>query len=283
VLAVLAVSGGTSCRTSRKLADTEVRPMSANRIARRVVREAPTYKSYESKRIVINYNDGDNRNSFSGQFAIDNDKRIIVTLRKLNLPVGKLLITPDTVAMVNFFERYYMLDHISVLEELIGMEINYPIAQALLTADVTKIIGADLLDREMVSEIEQGMYRIDSQYSKKVDRAMTRANDRRLGRYMQTLDDAEFTTYSVWIDPRHFVVRKVLFNDVKNNEKITIIYDDYRAVGRSMFPQSISLEYKSPADQLMLDIKVTRPTVNKEKDFSFSIPEKYEKYRFSAN
>ena len=152
--------------------------------------------------------------------------------------------------------------------------------QALLTADVSKLVDSNLFDKDIVSEIDSNQYRIDSQFNRKIDRALQQSNQQKLKRYMQNMDDSEFTSYSAWIDPRDFVLRKIEFNDIKNNEKIIVKYDDYKPVGRSLYPQAISLSFSSSLNNLQLDIKVSRPSVNETKDFSFSVPDTYEKFNF---
>lgn len=283
IFAGLTLVGGASCSTSRKMTAFEVKPMSTNRIVRKVEKETPVYKNYESSRISISFNDNDNKNSFSGQFKIDYDQCIILTLRKLNIPVGRALITPDSIILVNYFERYYISEHVGSLQEIIGIDLNYNMLQALLTADISKLTENEIFDKDLVSAIDSNMYRIDSQFSSKVNKAITTGNQKRLNRYMQRLDESEFTSYTVWIDPQLFVIKKIKFSDIKNDEHITIQYDEYKMVGRSLFPQSIAVDYLTAIKSMALEIKVSRPTVNKEKDFSFDVPEKYDKFRLTHN
>ena len=280
VLASLFLATITSCNVSRKAAYYEVKPMATSRIVRKVVKQSPEYKNYESKRMAISYFDGDKKGSLTGQLKIDYDKALIVTLRKMNLPVARALITTDSITVVNFIEKNYIQDQLTILNELFGVNIGYEMLQALLTADVSKLVDSNLFDKDIVSDIDSDQYRIDSQFNKKIDRALQQSNQQKLRRYMQNMDDSEFTSYSAWIDPRDFVLRKIEFNDIKNNEKIIVKYDDYKPVGRSLYPQAISLSFSSSLNNLQLDIKVSRPSVNETKDFSFSVPDTYEKFNF---
>jgi len=280
VLASLFLATITSCNVSRKAAYYEVKPMATSRIVRKVVKQSPEYKNYESKRMAISYFDGDKKGSLTGQLKIDYDKALIVTLRKMNLPVARALITTDSITVVNFIEKNYIQDQLTILNELFGVNIGYEMLQALLTADVSKLVDSNLFDKDIVSDIDSDQYRIDSQFNKKIDRALQQSNQQKLKRYMQNMDDSEFTSYSAWIDPRDFVLRKIEFNDIKNNEKIIVKYDDYKPVGRSLYPQAISLSFSSSLNNLQLDIKVSRPSVNETKDFSFSVPDTYEKFNF---
>lgn len=280
VLASLFLATITSCNVSRKAAYYEVKPMATGRIVRKVVKQSPEYKNYESKRMAISYFDGDKKGSLTGQLKIDYDKALIVTLRKMNLPVARALITTDSITVVNFIEKNYIQDQLTILNELFGVNIGYEMLQALLTADVSKLVDSNLFDKDIVSDIDSDQYRIDSQFNKKIDRALLQSNQQKLRRYMQNMDDSEFTSYSAWIDPRDFVLKKIEFNDIKNNEKIIVEYNEYKPVGRSLYPQVINLSFSSALNNLQLEIKVSRPSVNETKDFSFTVPDTYEKFNF---
>ncbi|HKK80992.1 MAG TPA: hypothetical protein VJ909_02015, partial [Prolixibacteraceae bacterium] len=72
-IGIIIILAFSSCSTSRKLANYEVKPMSANRIVRKVTREAPNYKTYEIKRSAISYQNSDKKTSFTGQIKINRD------------------------------------------------------------------------------------------------------------------------------------------------------------------------------------------------------------------
>jgi hypothetical protein len=280
---VLAVITFSSCRTTRNVAFEELKPMSTNRIVRKLEREAPNYNNYESKRVSITYNDNGEKNNFTGQFIINRDKSILITARKLNIPLGRGYITPDSVIFINYFDKNYIRDHIEELHNFIGFGVDYEILQALLTADVSKLIDTNYFDKNLLSDIDENMYRVNSQLNRKVNKAVNEGNERRLYRYMQRMDDTEFIQYSAWIDPRFFVIRKLILNNLKQNKTLTIEYNDYELVGRSLFPQHISLQFGNSKQNMAIDMKLSRPTVNKSKDFNIIIPEKYNQYNISSN
>ncbi|HOO83737.1 MAG TPA: DUF4292 domain-containing protein, partial [Prolixibacteraceae bacterium] len=171
VLATLFLATVASCNVSRKAAYYEAKPMATSRIVRKVVKQAPEYKNYESKRMAISYFDGDKKGTLTGQLKIDYDKALIVTLRKMNLPVARAYISTDSITVVNFIEKNYIQEQLSIIDELFGVDIGYEMLQALLTADVSKLVDSNLFDKDIVSEIDSNQYRIDSQFNRKIDRA----------------------------------------------------------------------------------------------------------------
>lgn len=269
----------TSCSTRRNLVNYPVKPMPAGKIIRKVNKETPDYKSYEARKMVLSYYNNDDRASFSGQFSIDRDDYILLTLRKLNMPVGRAMLSPDSLKVVNYFERYYINEGMSSLQEVVGFDIDYQMMQALLTADISKLVDESFFEKELSSYIDSNMYRIDSQFKSKIDKALNDGNERRLNRYMRRMDDHEFISYNVWIDPRLFVIRKIIFHNIKNHETISIAYDEFEQTSRNWFPQLISVDYNSSLQHAGIKLKLTKPVLNKEKNFTFTIPEKYDQFK----
>ena len=272
-----------SCSTARRVSTYEIKPMSTSKIIRRVTKEIPSYKNYESKRISLNYEDNNNRNNFSGQFKIDRDKCIILTLKKLNMPLGRGYITPDSFIFVNYYDKNYIQDNIQSLQQILGIDLDFDLLQALLTADISKLITNEEFDKELTSYIDENMYRIDSQFKSKISKAITAGNNKRLNRYMKRMNDSEFINYNVWIDPQYFVIRKLTVKDIKYNENLTIHYDQYELVDHSLFPQQITVEFATPQKNTTVELKLSKTSVNKQNDFSFNIPDKFEKQNLPKN
>jgi hypothetical protein len=283
IIGGLAIFTLMSCSTTRKMASYEVKPMAANKIVRKVTREAPRYKTYEIKRSAFSYQNGDNKTSFTGQIKINRDECAIITIRKMNLPLARSYVTHDSIKMVNYFDKNYINDEIGVLKYLIGFDMQYNILQALLTADAELILSHAGLDRDKVATIDSSLYRIDSQFSRKVDRVIEKGKERKLLKMMEEMDDSEFVNYSAWVDPQLFVIRKMFITDIKKNQTITISYGDYKKINRSYFPQRIELAVTTKYEHITLSMKMMRLAVNKEKNFSFNIPDKYDEFLLPRN
>jgi hypothetical protein len=267
----------SSCRTTHQLPVFEVKPMVASKILKKVERETPVYSNYESKKISIDYDLNNQKNSFSGQFKTKRNKCIILTIRKMSILLGKALITPDSVVFVNYFDKSYLEGNFYDIKELLGIDLDFNLIQALLTSDISKLLQDDSFDKDVTSIIDSQMYRIDSRFNTRIDRAISKGHEKILSRYMRRMDDTEFIDYSIWIDPQYFVIRKIILNDIKYNNNIIIRYNQYELVGRSLFPQEVSFDFFSPTEKFSILLKLSKSSVNTDNDFSFSIPEKFEK------
>jgi hypothetical protein len=272
----------TSCSTTRQLPVFEIKPMTASRVMRKIERETPVYNSYESKKVSIEFDINNQKNSLSGQFKLKRNKSIILTIRKLSFPLGRGLLTPDSVVFVNFLEKNYLSGSFDELKNLLGVDLDYNLVQALLTADVSKLLENEEFDKELLSTIDSQMYRIESRIDPKIDRALTSGDEKKMNRYMKRMDDAEFVDFSFWVDPQYFVIRKIILNDIKHKENIIIRYNQYELIGRSLFPQEVIFDFFSPTQKVSFVIRLSKSSIKTDNDFSFSIPDKFEKVKLKG-
>lgn len=272
----------SSCSVSRQMPVYEVRPMPATKIIRKIEIEKPIYRDYQSKKVSVSFENGDNKSVFSGQLKIKRDNCIIVSIKKMSVPLGKGKITPDSIMFVNYFEDYFLSEGIDKIEKIINFPFNYSMLQSLLTGDVSKIINQKTTGREISSTIDSQLYRVESPLTSKISRVLESKNEKRIERYMKNYSDDDFSNLTFWVDPVYFVVKKMVIYNFKTNENISINFGEHELVGRSLFPQNFVVEYISEKNKVLVEIKLSKSSVNKEKDFSFNIPDSYEKLNVTS-
>ncbi len=270
----------SSCSVSRRMPATfEVRPMPTTKIIRKIETEKPRYKNYSSKKVSVRFENGENKNIFSGQLKIDRDNCIIVSMKKMSVPLGKGKITPDSIKFVNYFDRYFISEDIGKIKNIIGFPLDYPMLQNLLAGNLAEIIDQKFNGRELLSSIDSQQYRLQSQLTPRVSRVLESGNQNRIERFMKRHDDDEFSTLTIWVDPQYFVVKKMVVANYKTHENITVVFDEHKLIGRSLYPQNFVIEYHSERNKSLIEINLSKSSVNKEKDFSFNIPNSYEKLK----
>jgi len=272
-----------SCSTTKYIPITDIKPMPASKIVRKVESKKPIYQNYVAKKVSIDFENDENSGSFSGQFKIKRNKSILFSIKKMSVPLGKVFLTQDSLFLINYFDRSYIADDIAKIQDLIGIDLDYNLLQALLTADISKILEEETIDKDLISTIDSQMYRIDSQLNPRISKAISTGNDKRLSRYMKRMDDSEFLNYSLWVDPQYFIIKKLVLKNIKSKEDVTINFSEYELVGRSLFPQQLLLEYFSPKQKMKVEINLSKLSVKPDNDFTFNIPDKYEKMKLSGS
>ena len=66
----------------------------------------------------------------------EKDKQIIVMLSKLNIPVGRLWLTPDSVKFINYLEKNYFLDDYSYLSSMLDMDLDFETIHAIVSNNI---------------------------------------------------------------------------------------------------------------------------------------------------
>ncbi len=267
----------TSCHTTKNISPSEIKPMTVSKILKKVEKETPTYRSYESKKVSIDVVTDNFKTNITAQFAIQKNNSILLSAKKLSLPIGKVMITRDSMKLVNYLQKNYLIDDIASLKKIFGVDVDYELLQALFTADVSNFIENKNLQKERTATIDSHMYKIESA------NGIVSGDNKNLNRNKNNMIDDDIMNYSVWIDPLLFVIRKVVVTDSKQNETLTLNYDQFELVGRNLFPQQIFFEYNSPSKVMKLEMKLSKPTINNVKDFNFVIPDKFEKFKLSRN
>jgi len=252
--------------------------MSADKIIKRVEKEAPKFEYLSCDRAIVNFDALDSKNSVMAQFKIKKDVKMIVTLKKMGFPIGRGFLSPDSVVAINFIDRNYVAGNYSAIRKLFGFDLDFNLIQALLTADAHFYLNLEAFDREFTSSIEDQLYRLDSKYDRKIERALAKNQERRLTRYMDNMDEDEFFDIQAWVDPEYFVIKKLQLNNIKTEKTIIIEYESYELAGKELLPSSINLSYSEKNRNIEAQIRFGKISTRKERDFSFTIPEKYEKF-----
>jgi len=262
-----------SCSTSRWVALTEIRPMAAQKLMRKVERESPSFNSYGSKKVNIEYTLNNQKNSFSGQFKLKRNECLIASARKFTMTVGKGMITPDSIVFINYFDRSFLSGTFDDIKKVSGADVSFNLIEALLTGDISHIIDFEIFDRSFTSSIDSQMYRIDSPVKNIALAGKKNKN---------VLQQAGFENISVWVDPQKYVVRKISLSDNKQNQKIGISYGNYESIKGDQYPQEVIFDYITPSQKTSFTLSLSKSEVNSENDFSFSVPEKYEKLKLNG-
>lgn len=280
VISIACVLGVSSCKLTRKITSKDLAPMPVEKLLTKVENEAPVYETYEAKKISVSYTEDGKRNTFSGNIIINFDKMLVLTARKMNIPLGRAYASPDSFILINYIDKNYIRDEIGIINSLFGFDIDYAMLQALITADIKKLIDTDKLDKKLLSTIDEKQYRIDGQYKRENKASSKSKNKNPLQHVFDTLNETDYFNYSAWIDPSLYIINKVQIDNSNNNQTITLFYNDYQEIEKSLFPQKITCIIDGPKSEIEVEMKLSRPQVNSVDNISVSVPKTYTRSEF---
>lgn len=274
---ILALIGFGSCKTTKVITTEKVRPISTNRLIKKIDQNSFDYEVLSIKRIACQYEGPGERKSFRANLKSEKDKQLLLTLSKLNVPIARLHLTPDSVKMINYFEKTYHLKDYDFLSDLMNTKLDFEMIQAVISNDAFSFRNDPGSDdfKEFVSYTESGMYVLQSLKKRKLSKFIQEGKEDKIERYLKKMDEEDLIVQRLYIDPINFKIRKVILDDHSNQQKVTIDFSDFEKVDQQLYPGNIDIKFTSPGEDLSMKIKLNNFSTEKDQSFSFNIPDKY--------
>ncbi|HNX54317.1 MAG TPA: DUF4292 domain-containing protein [Prolixibacteraceae bacterium] len=278
-LAAFAVLGFSSCR-STKIATTTttvVKPMNTNKLIRNIESNVFDYKHLAIKKINCQFDNGKTKVSLRASIFAEKNKQIVVMLSKLNIPVGRLWLTPDSVKFINYLEKNYLLDDYSYLSSMMDMDIDFETVNAIISNNIFAL-GDQKANREIrdyEAKIDSGMYVLESEKKLKMRKENGKMSERRQARKARKIVPDSPVKQSIYVDPETFKLTMIKLVDSANSRKLNIGFSDFVAVDKQLYPGEMALDFKSPESSIQLQLKFSGFSTDAENDVRFRVPEKY--------
>lgn len=265
-----------SCRTAKEVTVEKVRPISTSRLIKKVEENAFDYKYLNIKRIVCQYESPDEKLSFRASLKSEKDKQLQVMLSKLNIPVARIHLTPDSVQLVNYLEKSYVLEDYDFLSRFVDADLDFEMIQAVISNEAFSYRDDPRNNdfKEFVSYIDSGMYILQSLKNRKLTKIAKKGKEEKMDRYLTKLNEDNLIVQQLYIDPRTFKIRKVVLDDQSNQRKAVINFSDFEKVAGQLYPGNIDIKFAGEEKDLSIKIKLSKFSTEKE-SFSFNVPEKY--------
>ena len=270
--------GLSSCKTTRVVTRTTVaHPISAGKLIRNIENNAFDFKHLAIKKISCQFDNGKTQKSFKASIMAEKDKQITVMLSKLNITVGRLWLTPDSVKFINYLEDNYFLDDYSYLSSFLGMELDFETVMAVISNNIFSFSNenSDKDNRGYEVKIDSGLYVLESVKKMKAKKINQRSAGRKPVRKTTKILDDSPVHQSIYVDPESFKLRKIRLDDSINKRNLNIEFSDFVAVDKQLYPEEIFLHVASPESNIQFRIKLSGFSTEKEKDIRFKIPENF--------
>jgi hypothetical protein len=278
-IALIVLLGFSSCRTAKVVTTSMavVKPISTNKLIRTIENNAFDYKHLAIKKIACQFDNGKTKTSFRANILAEKDKQITLMLTKLNIPVGRLWLTPDSVKFINYLENNYFLDDYSYLSSLLGMTLNFETVNAIISNNVFSLKDQqgnnDNGDYE--TSIEQGMYVLQSVRKPKLDNTNPKPHDKKGLKHSTKQVQGAPIMQKMYVDPQTFKLRRLTLDDAANARSVNVEFSDFVEVGKQLYPGQISLHLQSPDNNMEMKIKLSNFSLEEEKDVRFKVPERF--------
>jgi len=285
ILLTALVVGFSSCRTARDLPAERLRPMSAEKILKEAEQNAFDYTDLTIRRINVQFSTSDTRTSFRANLKAVKDEQILASISKLNLPVGRVLLTPDNVTYVNYIDRNYFHDDYTFLSRFLNFNLNFDIIQSVISNSFISNAGSggsgsdwNNTHQKLDSSVEDGRYVVQSGNNQSVWQSAGLSNPFS-NRNRRNNSGVGTTTQKMYFHPRSFNLERLVIDDLANHWKLEVDYSNFEKVDKKNYPGSIDLKMTSSDEVVELKIRLNGFSTEKIDEMDLSIPDRYERIR----
>lgn len=257
IFLVLLASVTMSCKTRKNKQLEKNSTVAADSVLLHFYNKQFVFKTLDA-RLSVNFTDNDKKQSFNAVLRMQYDSAIWVSVSPfLGIEVARLLITPDSVKILNRLDNTYLLAGRSYLASLLGIDADFAMLQALL-------IGNDFphFETDRFSVVKT-----DASYMLRVE------NRNRLRSFFASSNLS--INQAIAIDTASYRITQNKVNYTSGTYAIETSYSDFKDVSQKAFAHKLNGIISKDKSTWLFDIEFARVNINNELTFPFTIPEKY--------
>ncbi len=266
-----------SCRTPEQIPEMKLRPVSAPGLYRKARENTFQYRMFAIKKIGIQVNSGKTSTSFRAGVQAIRDSCVLISVTKLNIVLARIMLTPDQVTYVNYFNRSYYTGDYTPFRSLLNFDVDFRFVQAILAADIFSVFEDEKELREYKSWIENNQYVLQSETTWKLNRMEDRGKTQRIGKILKRNDENIPVTQTCYLDPRLFRVRRLTLEERFADRRAEMTFDDFEPVEGQYFPASVNVEIVSDKGILQIFTNMSGFSTGDSSLNLLTIPENFER------
>jgi hypothetical protein len=274
--------GFSSCRTARDLPAERLRPLSAEKILKQAEQNAFDYTDLTIRRINVQFSNSSTKTSFRANLKAKKGEQILASISKLNLPVGRVLLTPESITYVNYIDRNYFLDDYTFLSGFLNFNLNFDIIQSVISNSSISNgsdSGWNNINQKLDSSVEGGRYVVQSGNNHSVWQSAGLSNPFSNRNRRNAGGRQEPVTQKMYFNPRSFNLERLEIETRESNWKLEVDYSNFEKVNKKNYPGSIDLKMSSSNEVVELKIRLNGFSTEKIDVIDLNIPDRYEQIR----
>jgi len=202
-------------------------------------------------------------NSFNGTLRIRKDSAIWISISPaLGIEAVRILITNDSVKMINRLETTYFEGDLKYFSNTLNTNLDFDMLQYLLVGNDIAVYKNDVYK----ASLDGKHYLLNTIGRGKLKKQLK-----------NTIDSLNILKQDIWLDPYTYKVTRVHLKELKENRKLEAEYSEFTKVDSLLFP--FTVEYKTVNEKDRLEIKIEHSKVTTEGplEFPFKVSDKYKK------
>lgn len=273
---VLIIILSAGCKNKKKMQKTESVPVvmdttggrcrldfKNSRALIKYIKENEFIYTWISAKANVESNIDGKEEDFDIKLKIRKDSAILISIQYLlGLQVAKVLITKDSVKMVDYIHKNYFKGDFNYINELLNADLDYEVLQAVLFGN-----SAEFHDDE--SKLKPAADRQNCHYLLSTERK------RRLRKIQRGDIDLRKALQTLTLNPDNFKIIKNEFIDPSTNRMFTANYRNFTQKDSVYAPYVVDIDIQAEK-KAKLKIEYVRIEKNTPQKLDLNIPEKYD-------
>ncbi len=235
-----------SCSSSRKTTDKRT---AGERTPEYLMRQLITQQvdaEWMDARAKVNYDDGYLSIGATADIRLRRDSVLWVAVRKLGFEVGRMLVTPDSVYVIDRINNEYLVKDLSYFTDRYQVPADFQVLQSLVLGN-----PFFLMTRGLEANAEVPYYHLSGRQGN--------------------------TESHYWIDSGSYRLQRMSFNDNDSERKVEVSFEDYgqgKEDEKFSYLRNLKLDSRETG-QMSIGIRFSEVEFNVPKNIRFEIPHRY--------
>lgn len=262
-----------SCGASRKATQkedktkTDIRNRSAKQLTEKL-KENEFEFDFLSGKFGVDVITDDDQKSFKVNFRVKKDSMIWMSISKVGIQGARVLITTDTVKVVNYLHKTFFIGGLDYISTLLHSDVDFELLQSLLIGNSVSFYEEE---EKLKASCDETECLLSTKRKKKVKKVMEKNKELR-----EPLQ-------SIWLHPNTFKITRILFNEFHGdgqNRSFDVTYNNFQPVDSALFPHTITCKIIAEK-KIEIHLDYSKISTLNQNKLSFKIPDDYERIEYS--
>jgi len=230
-----------SCKTTGTIFGNKIKSLSVEELNREISNNRISYQTFSSKS-KIDVNGPGLSQSVNAQIDMVKDTMIGVSLRLFGVEGARILITPDSVKLLDRLNQTYLAKGYSYIKEQFALDISFTDLQNLIAGNPvfydSTALSPGVADDKYVLFSQSAVYK-----------------------------------NTVWLSP-DFSLNRMFIEDLQQDRNVTLTYSQFDKIEGKPFAFIRSILIDAQGD-FAANIEFSKVTLNEPVDFTFTVNPKY--------
>lgn len=250
-----------SCKTNYTFNTQNVRALSDNKLYKTVVDSSLVYKTIFIKKFTASANVNGKTYRLRGSLKIQKDSLMLFSIYYSMIPIMKVLISKDSIKVINQRQKEYYEGDIKSLTNKINMDLDYNTIQSIFTNSLFQIVDNNkTFIRNFKGKNKINKYMFVSDLGRKVNRRLRRDKRNKLERYSYQHFE---------IEPSLFRITDVLIRQYEFKRDLSITYTDFMDFSGQKYPKNLSIEGRDAKSIVTFKFKISKMSFDTKLKFLF--------------